>query len=308
MDYFNILKDANLIAIAGHTSPDGDCVGACFAMAMALDKLGKKASVLMDDIPRKFRVIPGREFLYTGSADTLKPDLFIALDCGDRERLGRFAPVFDISRTTFCADHHISNKGFAEHNLIEPGASSTCEVVYNLIAGHIPLDRKIASALYAGIVDDTGGFCHNSTSADVHEIAAKLINQGIPFNDIHNEIKNIHSANEVIGLKTAIENMVILADRGIAYSVVAAEEMEKAGISYTDFEGIAEYLVNIRGIDLSFFVYEKPDGCRISLRSKKTDVSSVAAKLGGGGHALAAGATVTAAADQAADMVLRAIG
>jgi len=305
--YFDIIMESGQTVIAGHTNPDGDCIGACFAVAAALSKLGKNAAVLMDSPPQRFSVIPINEYLYNSDTDNLEPDVFIALDSGDKQRLGRFASVFDRARVTFCVDHHQSNKGFADYNLIKPAASSTCEIVYDLIIKHISLDERIAAALYVGIVDDTGGFCHNCTSAKVHKIAARLLNENIPFSTLYNEVKNLRSSGECFGLKTAIENMVILKERGIAYSAVTLADMEQAGIKYTDFEGIAEFLVNIRGINLAFFAYEKPEGCRISLRSKDADVSLCAARLGGGGHHYAAGATVKKPVYIAADMVLREI-
>jgi len=304
-NWFDILTRSAVIVIAGHAAPDGDCIGASFAAAFALKKLGKEVFVLLEEIPKRFRIIPGEEFLYKGDINGLNPDVFIALDCADKRRLGVFAPVFDRARMTFCADHHISNEGFADYNHIEPLASSTCEVIYKLAEGRVTLDANMASALYAGIVDDTGGFCHSCTSPAVHEIAAKLLAFDIAFNEIYNEMRNIRSVREAMALKAAIENMTVLEDGGIAYSYASRAQMDTAGIEYTDFEGVAEYLVNIRGVALSFFAYEKPGGCKVSLRSKEKDVSVIAAKLGGGGHHNAAGATVSATADKTVEIVLK---
>lgn len=303
--YFDIIKESSLIAVAGHLSPDGDSVGACFAVAYALSKLGKKVVVLLEELESRYCVIPGSEFIHNGSAENLDPDVFIALDCGDKERLGKFGKIFDKARFTFCIDHHVSNLGFADYNHIEPDASSTCEIVYKLMIRYVEMDFNIASALYAGMVYDTGGFCHASTGSGTLEIASRLMEFKIPFSEIYNEIMKAHSVNEVCGLKTAIENIVINQDKRFAYSVVSLADIESAGITHKDFEGIAEYLLNIRGIRLSFFACEKPGGfVRFSIRSKDIDVSKIAAKLGGGGHFNAAGASVGASCAEAVAMVL----
>ncbi|MDR1687643.1 MAG: DHH family phosphoesterase [Clostridiales bacterium] len=289
---FDKVISGGFFVIAGHTNPDGDTIGACFAAALCLANAGKKAAVLLEEINERYSVIPGSEFLYRGDIKELNPDVFIALDCGDKERLGQFAKVFDRSGYTVCIDHHISNTGFADHNHIEPGISSTCEIIYKIIKKHFYIDEKIASALYAGIADDTGGFCHSYASADTYEIASELVKYKIPFSKIYNEILNAHSMREVYALKKVIENIVELPEKQITYSKVTLKEMELAGITHKDFEGTAGYLVNIRGVRAAFFVWETPDGtCRISLRSKDVNVSDAASKLGGGGHFNAAGAT-----------------
>jgi phosphoesterase RecJ-like protein len=289
---FDKILSGEFFVLAGHTNPDGDTIGACFAAALCLNNAGKKATVLLEEINERYGVIPGSEFIYRGDIKGLNPDVFIALDCGDKERLGKFAEVFDRAGFTVCIDHHVSNTGFADYNRIEPGISSTCEIVYKIIKKNFNIDEKIASALYAGIADDTGGFCHSYASAETYEIASELVKYKIPFSKIYNEILNAHSMQEVFALKKVIENIVMVADKQIAYSTVSLKEMELAGITHKDFEGTAGYLVNIRGVRAAFFVWETPEGtCRISLRSKDVNVSQAASKLGGGGHFNAAGAT-----------------
>lgn len=304
--YFDIINESSLTVVAGHVSPDGDSIGACSAVAYGLEKLGKKVVVLMEEPDSRYNIIPGSEFLYRGCIDELNPDVFIALDCGDKERLGNFAKVFNKAKFTFLIDHHVSNNGFADYNHIEPDASSTSEIIYKLINGYISIDVKIASALYAGIVYDTGGFCHNCTSSETFKIAGSLLTYKIPSSRIYNELMKEHSVNEVYGLKIAIENIVIRRDLSFAYSAVSLKDMEQAGITHKDFDGIAEYLLNIRGMRLAFFVYEKPDGyVKASFRSKDINVSKLAAELGGGGHFNAAGASVKAPFSEAVKLILQ---
>lgn len=292
-DIFERISKSNNIAIAGHINPDGDTIGSCMALALCLNKIGKKPIVLLEDYNEKYDVIPGKEFLRQNLPDDLKVDIFVALDCSDKTRLGKFSELFDKTAVTISIDHHISNKEFAQYNYVLEGASSTSEIIFNMVNMYVPIDSDIATAIYAGIICDTGGFRHKSTNSNTHIVVSKLLNCGIPFTHICNELMFARSIEESRSFKTALENLVCLEDYGISYSYISQEDMERIGVSVKDFDGIVEYLINIRGTKVAFFAYPKAENeVKISFRSKDINVCEMAEKFNGGGHELAAGCNV----------------
>jgi len=301
-----LICDNTSFVLAGHISPDGDAIGSCFGLAFALEKLGKDVTVVLDPYPKKYNILPGSKFLYKGSLDQLNVDVFIALDCADVNRLGSGQSLFHRAKHTVCIDHHKSNTGFAEFNYIEPHASSTSELVFRLVEKLVTPCADIATVIYAGMVDDTGGFKYSSTAKSTMEIAAQLMDMGIPFTEIYNEVLHSHSfaAGKAKGI--ALQNAMQTPDKRIVYSYITREEIAAIGASASsDMEGIVEYLLNTGGAEVAVFAYEKQkDGCKISLRSHGIDVGIAAEAMGGGGHRLAAGCASALPAKEALEQVL----
>jgi len=290
-----LIRERQNFVLSGHTGPDGDCIGSCFGLAFALEMLGKNVTVVLEPYPKKYNIIPGHGFLYSGDLTTLDVDVFIALDCADVDRLGFAKPLFNRAKRTACIDHHKTNIGFAHRNLVEPGTSSTSEIVYRLVEKLVKPTAEIASAIYAGIVSDTGGFKYNSTATSTLEITAKLMQMGIPFTEIYNEVLHKHTfaAGKAKGI--VLNNSKQTMEGRITYSHITREEIESVGASTADMEGNVEYLLTTNGTDVSAFIYEKktPGQVKLSFRSLGPDVSNVAIAMGGGGHQLAAAGTTT---------------
>jgi len=305
-DIYEIWTKGENVVISTHLNPDGDAVGAVFALAMALAKIGAKPVVLIENYSEKFDFIKGTEYVYNENYDNLKPDVFIAVDCGSKDRLGKSMSVFDRANVTFNIDHHISNDNFAENNIVLGKASSSCEVVYEIIKNFCVLDKDIAEALYVGIVSDTFGFKYNSTSKNTMEIGGKLMEFGIEYSQIQDKVLYEHTIAEVNVFKKALDNFK--TDGNVAYTFLRASEMNECGATSKDLDGIVEYILNIKGISISVFVYEKGDGiCKISFRSKKADVNKVASNFGGGGHILAAGTDFKGSVEEALNSALNEI-
>jgi phosphoesterase RecJ-like protein len=294
--------------ISGHVNPDGDAIGSCLAMAQALQKLGKKVCVMLEPFNEKSQVIPGQNLI---RRDCPMPEAhaFICLDCGNYERLGGSAAVMRKAAVTICVDHHIStDPAFAQYSLVCPDASSTCELVYYLLEPMVEIDRDIASAIYAGILTDTGGFRHSSTSADTMYIIGDLLKRDVPFTDIYNEMLRRHTLAETMVMRRALANLRVAVDGRVAYTTLSHEEMLQIGASQSDTDGIAEYLLNIRGVEASAFLYERADSdIKVSLRSAVADISRVAVNFGGGGHLRAAGCSFTGDLKQSAMAVVQAL-
>ena len=129
------LADAKTVAIAGHVRPDGDCAGSCLATYNYIKNYFPhvKVDLYLEPIPNIFKFMKRSEEILSEWPDDRKYDLFIAQDCGDAKRLGNAAKYFESAEHTICVDHHVSNQNFAEHNYIFPDASSTCELIFELL-------------------------------------------------------------------------------------------------------------------------------------------------------------------------------
>jgi len=300
-DVRNLIKTRDSFVLVGHIGPDGDAVGSCFGLAYALENMGKKVSVVLGAYPQKYKIIPGEKFLCKGNFKKLEVDVLIALDCADATRLGPTKPLFDRANTTVCIDHHITNQGFADFNIIEPDASSTSEIIFRLIEDMTEITEEIAIALYSGMLTDTGGFKYDSTDKATMETAAKLMDMGIQFTEIYSELLHRHSFAAAKAKGIIMQNAKQLLDGRITYSHISGEELTSVGATSFDLDGTVEYLLNTTGTDVAMFVYERAQSemanqehaspVKISFRSKGVDVGYVAEKMGGGGHLLASGAT-----------------
>lgn len=298
------IKIANNIVLAGHISPDGDAVSANFALALAIQKLGKNPVILLEKYSDTYNYLKGHNFVYNGKQENLNPDLFISLDCGDIERLGNAKEVFERAKKTINIDHHISNNSFGDLNVVNSNASSTSEVVYEVISqiSEVEIDKDIATIIYTGIVFDTCGFKHKSTGKRTHQIAGELIEKGVDSSMVHTNIIYTHTLGNTKLLAKTIQNLTI--EDTICISTLTKDEILENG-TYEDIEGISGYLLDIKGINVSVFLYEKEDGMvKVSFRSKQMNVNEIAQKFNGGGHILASGATLNIPLKDAKNIIL----
>lgn len=289
------LQGVSTVAIAGHIRPDGDSVGSCIGLWYYIkDNFPNiTADVWLEAPDPKFAMLEGFDVLKRADKEPREYDLFISLDCGDKERLGDAALYFDHAARTICVDHHISNKGFADENVIEAEASSTCEVLCRMMDAD-RISKEAASALYMGIAHDTGVFQYSCTSPETMRVAAMLMEKGIAYTSILEETyyKKTYRQNQVLG-KALLESMRLMDGKCIV-SVVKKKEMDFFGITTADLDGIVSQLKLTEGVEVAIFLYETANmEYKVSLRSKESvDVSRIAAFFGGGGHMRAAGATM----------------
>lgn len=165
---------------AGHIHPDGDSVGSCIGLWQYLrDNYPQiKADIWLEQPDNKFSIIEGYEELKQPDGQDRTYDLFISVDCAALDRLGDALPYFQKAKRTFCVDHHVSNHGFADENVILPDASSACEVLCSLMDPE-KINKQAACALYMGIAHDTGVFQYSCTSPDTMRVAAMLMEKGV---------------------------------------------------------------------------------------------------------------------------------
>ena len=290
-----VLQDVRTVAIAGHIRPDGDSVGACIGLWNYIrDNYPlTETGIWLDQPDIKFSLMDGYEVIRQADDEPRQYDLFIALDCADYERLGGAKAYFDSAARTICVDHHVSNKGFAQENIIVPAASSTCEVLCGMMAPE-KIGKAAASALYMGIAHDTGVFQYSCTSPDTMRLAAMLMEKEIPYTRILEETfyKRTYRQNQILG-KALLESMRILDGKCIV-SVVRKKEFGFFGVTPLDLDGIVSQLKMTEGVEVAIFLYETDNlEYKVSLRSREmVDVSKIASYFGGGGHVRAAGVTM----------------
>ena len=290
------LEGVTTVAIAGHVRPDGDCVGSCLATYNYIRTQFPQiqAVVYLEPIPNLFKFMAGADEIRNDCSEDVSYDLFIALDCGDLGRLGAAAKYFESAQKTVCIDHHVSNQSFADENYIFPDASSTSELIFDLIDTD-KITKEIAECIYTGIVHDTGVFQYSCTSAHTMEIAGILMEKEIDFPKIVDKtfFEKTYEQNRILGC-ALLKSQLHLGGTCIS-AVITRKEMEEYGVLPKHLEGIVSQLRSTKGVETAIFLYENEDGAyKVSMRSASVvDVAEIAVKFGGGGHARAAGITMS---------------
>lgn len=290
------LEHITSVAIAGHIRPDGDCVGSCMGMYLYIKENFPQISqvtVYLEPVGSSFEFLQGTEQIVSDFSEDKVYDLFIALDSGDTGRLGEAVKYFHAAKRRICIDHHVSNTEYGDVNLIVPEASSTCELVYEVLEPE-KISVAVAEALYMGIVNDTGIFQYSCTSPKTMRIAAELMEKGIDFSRIVDEsfFEKTYLQNQIMG-RALLESMLLL-DRRCIVSALKQKDMEFFGVTSRDMDGIVSQLRSTRGVEVAIFLYESGvQEYKVSMRSKKiVDVCAIASYFGGGGHVRAAGCTM----------------
>lgn len=308
MNFF--LTGKETVGIAGHVRPDGDCVGSTLAIYNYIKEYYPQIDVrlYLEPIPNVFKFLRYADEIRSDYTDEIVFDLFIVCDCGDEGRLGNAVKYYENARNTLCIDHHVSNQEFAQHNYIFPDASSTCELVYELLdPAHIT--KEIAECLYTGMVHDTGVFQYSCTSAKTMNIAGQLMELGIDYSEIVDATfyTKTYAQNQILG-QALLDSRLYLDGRCII-SVVTKEEMDAFGVLPKHLDGIVNQLRVTKGVVVAAFMYQNEDGSfKVSLRANGTfDVAALAMHFGGGGHVKAAGYTAFEDAETAKDILLEEI-
>lgn len=291
-----ILK-AKRIGLSFHTSPDGDAIGSTLSLLNALRYIGKDAYVISRDvIPDNFSCLSFSEEI---DGETTKPDkntdLVIILDCGNVERIS--ADLSDYKGMIIDLDHHVSNENYGHINFVDSKAAATCELSYLLIK-ELGVDFKeknsetidIGSAVYTGLVTDTGSFRHSNVTKRTHTIAAELIDAGIENSKIHSSLFDNKPFEKVKLMGAVLSNIELALDNKVAILSIPKGMLESFNLPNADTSDIISIGLGIKGVEVSMMLKEVEEGTKSSLRSKNdVDVRKVAEVFGGGGHVKAAG-------------------
>jgi phosphoesterase RecJ-like protein len=308
INILEICKDASKIGITGHIRPDGDCIGATMALWQFLKKALPNAlvEVVLQKPSPSFSCIKGVEELIEDTSlqeqvsrmQSKEYDVLFVCD-STTERSGIGAEYAEHAKTVVNIDHHISNNGCGDYNYIVQNASSTSELIYNLILEVDPqkqyMDVEIAKAIYMGIVHDTGIFQYSNTSPDTMRKAADLMEYGFDFSELIDETfnKKTYVQNQIMG-RAMLESFRFMDGKCIV-SMVDRKTMAFYSATSKDFEGVVNQLRIIKGVEVAIFMYETGTlQYKVSMRSNgDIDVAEVATYFGGGGHKRAAGCDMT---------------
>ncbi len=295
MNLESIIKSAETIGISGHVRPDGDCLGSCLGLWNYIKKWfpDKQVTVYLEPFADKFNFLTGTDCIQHTGKENLICDVFFCLDCGDSDRLGFAGSMFELAKLKCCIDHHISNTTKDENYYVVPTASSTCELVYDLMDNE-KLTKEVAECLFLGISHDTGIFQYSNTSPSTMRAAANLLEYDIKgyriIEDTYYERSLVQ--NKVLG-KALLESQLVFEGKCIVTSI-SLDEMKELQATSKDLEGVVSQLRDTKGVDVAVYLYElSPGEYKVSLRSNDNlDVSVIAQHFQGGGHKKAAGCTM----------------
>lgn len=306
----HLIAERRSFLVTSHARPDGDAIGSALGMMHLLEGLGKHVDVAFaDPIPVIYRTLPGVERIAaTLPPSGAAPDVVIFLECGGVEHTGFTAAQFAAmgSSCTVNIDHHQSGRAFADFNWIDSKCAAVGGLIYNLaVASGVEITPAMATCLYTAVLTDTGSFTYPGTVASTFALAQHLVERGADANRIAQAVYFSNPAAKIRLLGTALRNLHV--ETPIAWAWVTLDEMNAAGASVEDSEGIVNYLIGIAGIEVAAFLRELPGGTefRLSLRSKgHCDVARIADDFGGGGHRSASGCTLPGPLATATDRIL----
>jgi phosphoesterase RecJ-like protein len=291
-----VLRDGDRFALVTHQSPDGDALGSLVAMQRILRALGKDTLMFIraDEFPLPYEYA---FFQFDGLISDIPEDVgtrtIVFLDCGNFDRnaveIGD-APIVNI-------DHHHDNTRFGMINHVVPEASSTAEIVWDLMQGlDVDLTLPIAEALYVGLVTDTGRFMYENTGPRSHVMAADLIEAGVDVHDIYRRLYEGVPEPKLALLTRALAGVERYDDGRLTLARLGREDFAATGAKESFTEGIIDHLRSVEGTKVAALARElTSDGCegcsKVSLRATDgdVDVSVIARAQGGGGHRQAAG-------------------
>ncbi len=285
--------------IAGHLNPDGDSLGCTLAMTSLLERMGKTVYAYASPaIGADLQFLPGISKIHVDTLpQTTDFDTVILLECSDRKRGGDLDALLASARTLINIDHHLVSDAYGDVNHIDSGASSTAEIIFQLFeesnSEFIPTKDE-ATALYTGVVTDTGRFVHSNTTAEALRVASALVALGADIAKI-NQV--IYFTKPYIELKLqgrALEKMQLRFDNKYSEIILTHRDFETFGATPAQTQGIVSQPTMIPGVEISALIKEEPDKVSVNLRSRgAADVSQIAQTFGGGGHARAAGFKIT---------------
>ncbi len=285
------LKNVKKVAITGHMSPDGDCVGSCLGLWNYLrDNYPEiTAHVFLQEAKESLKFLPGYPgILHADNGEDY--DLMILLDISSTTRIAFAEEIYKRTEKSLCLDHHHTNPGGPTWMFNDPSASSACEVLYRFL-DPAKISKDCAVCLYTGIVHDTGVFQYSSTSPETMRIAGEMMGKGVEFTRIIDEsfFQRSYLQNRVLGEILADSRLYL--DGLLVVGTMTRERRWKLGAKSVDLEGVVASLRNTQGTDVALFLHQLDDGeYKISLRSReKIDVSAIAAEFDGGGHVRASG-------------------
>ncbi len=312
----SILKESKSVVISTHTRPDGDAIGSQIALGLFLVKQGKTVSLINHD-PAPFNMdwLPGSDRLevFDGSLSQRESisaaDVIVIIDTNTEDRLGDLGiPIRSAAGTKVLVDHHTSPESWFDLSLCRESASSSGELVYEIIGAWNPdaLDFDIAVALYVAIMTDTGSFRYSNVSPSLHRMVADLLERGgLDVSKIHDSIFDRRSPEVLALISRVLETARFYYDSQIGSLVISRRVLNETRANVEHSDGFANYILSVEGVRVALLFTETVKGTKVSFRSKGEDhVHTWAQAFGGGGHKNASGAFLRKPLEEAMEVVV----
>ncbi|MHB8508486.1 MAG: DHH family phosphoesterase [Candidatus Dormibacteria bacterium] len=290
-----LVGSARRVLVLSHKDPDGDTLGSALAVREVLEGMGKEVvNRVPEPVADTYDFLPHIRSL-NQTPEGWQPDLVVVMDSSNLERLADVMGAVVPGTMVINIDHHVSNTRFGDVNLVVPGASSTAEVTYDLLAewGY-ELTPGMATNLYAGVLTDTGGFRHENTTQRALSIGADLVAHGADAADIAGRVYKRRKLTTLKLQALAMSTITFECEERLVYAHVSREMLRRAGASMDESEGLIDLLNSVEGLEVALLFKEMgQDLTKVSVRSRDhVDANEIAATFGGGGHARAAGAEI----------------
>ncbi|MBW5444528.1 bifunctional oligoribonuclease/PAP phosphatase NrnA [Cohnella sp. CFH 77786] len=306
----DFLRERDDFLVVSHVQPDGDAISSTVAIGWMLHRLGKTFAMMNEGpVPSRLRFLwKSGDIMGCGDGEPeRKFRHVIAVDCADFARVGPAQRWFEDGYDLLNIDHHPTNDAYGSVNLLRFDAAATAEILYEL-AVHMgfSLDADIASALYTGLLTDTGGFRYSNTSPFVMEAASRLLEAGAPGPMLAEELLERMSMGQMRMIQRGLSRLAFSDDQRIGWIWVTSEDLEETGASNEDLEGLVNYPRNIEGVEVGVLFKENgAKSVKVSMRSAgRVNVAEAAKHFGGGGHVRAAGCRLTVPLAEAMEQVI----
>lgn len=305
------LREANSFIIASHSSPDGDGIGSCIALGMALEKMGKEVVLYNSDpIPWNLKFLPGADKFTSKLPQDGQFDMAVMVDCAQRKRISKEFAAYQGFESVACIDHHQLEESEADYLLLDAEAASTGEVVFRLMRrADIEVNADVAQLIYTTLVVDTGFFKYSTTDAHVLSIASELVELGAKPWVVSKHLQECYPEARMKLLAKSLATLTVQLDGRYAVMEVTQKMLKETGGSMELSDEFAVYPRAIEGVEVAA-LFREVDGdlTKVSLRSKDVvDVSALARTMDGGGHARAAGVRIKGSMDEAKQKILDAV-
>ncbi|MBQ1546569.1 MAG: bifunctional oligoribonuclease/PAP phosphatase NrnA [Clostridia bacterium] len=289
-DIAQALLDADDFVILTHRYPDGDTVGSAFALCRTLQKIGKRARVIINgDLDKKFDYL-----MEDYKEQSFEYKTVVSVDIATENLLGDLRGEFE-GNVDISIDHHASNNYFAKLNYVNASAAANAENIYELIkVMGVDIDRHTADAIYTGICTDTGCFKFTNVTSHTMRTAAKLMDIGCDSAEINRVMFDLKSMARIRLERAVLESLALYSGGKIAVINTMLSMEKELGVGDTDMDGIASIPRQIEGVVVGITIKEKGEKLyRVSIRTLgEYDASAIAANFEGGGHHAAAGCTL----------------
>ena len=287
------LEAADSIGVVCHVGPDGDAIGSALGLAVAAKAAGKSVVVSFGEpfvVPKQFSFLPLDLLVKPGDFPE-GLDVVVSCDAAVAERLGNLAPKANSADTLIVIDHHASNVGFGDVEIIDPEAAATAQLVAMLLR-HVdwPITKDVATCLYTGLVTDTGRFQYSNTKSEVLHLAADLLAAGVQPELIGQRVYEEVPFGYLSVAAAVMSRATLDPSLGLISSTLYKADLEAVGLLYEEADGLIDLIRVAKEAGVACLLREVDAGTKGSLRSRGViDVGAIAALLGGGGHHNAAG-------------------